>query len=942
MQRTSRRSFSVNDEQRELLGIEAHSDHIKNMCKWNVADLDHFITLLKARYVSISPAAEEQYQQALMRIITIPEDSENEIIDQFRQVDTTVKRATDEFRDSADKQAQCRRELVQVMKAQLASMTEMRENHERYRKTVKNALKDSNAAYIAYRTRDVPKLRKAYEQKCLELETAQRMSLQEQMQPPPASLAATPPPLQQQHSASTLGSAAPPSQLLLQQPYKSPHDLSYADEPQPSQRRSEDTDESSLSSLDANSPQPQKRMAGLMAKMAHMGTQLANAAAAASAPDVSKQNVKNAKTKKDIVDLDTEYRDGIRFLEFLRKKQTDTTSFSLKRLQSMLREKSEKVRVALDVILKVERKGLQQSQIFVQQATKVADLIQGDKDIEQFRNEFKRDEFAIPSSIFYHNYYAGESKDLLFGISLVEYANAHRRTVPLIVIKCIEAIERLGGTKREGIYRISGRQSNVEKLRQAFEKDEEAVVLNETAFDVFTIANVLKHFLRELDTPLFQLNLDDRIYHSNIKDTRLRIFNLYKHILNLQKVHYDTLKVLIEHLAKVAANADTNKMNIQNLSLIFTPVIFHDHNQAQNPGEWFSDCVLEDLIMHQEKLFSTVDPAAFNNTVAVEDQRRLIEHVNSRKFATAPARGYGKDSSLGGAAPAYPGQLQRQPSVGQMAPQLNMPSSVYQQQPPLSSGYLQQNSSGQFVPQPNPTSNAFQQQQSPQQPPPHSNQGNQAIQPAQAPRLPDIPKNSPLLESANLQTPTDPHPDHDRFAEAIAAANAATSQKITPLSSPSVYSGSDHPAPSRPTIQTGDSSSSVNSPQPGHFKPLPPSAASPVRTSSRASLMQLPASYQQQRQPPAIYTSAATPSTEPDHLDSPLHDVLTESYESPLGSWFDDEEETKADIKEEPKEKRISLSALKRTMSLRKPQAMPKLPPTDAEPARRSDSLPSE
>ncbi|CAM0137612.1 hypothetical protein VKS41_003082 [Umbelopsis sp. WA50703] len=929
MQRTSRRSFSVNDEQRELLGIEAHSDHIKNMCKWNVADLDHFITLLKARIL-----AEEQYQQALMRIITLPAESENEVIDQFRQVDTTVKRATDEFRDSADKQAQCRRELVQVMKAQLASVTEMRENHERYRKTVKNALKDSNAAYVAYRTRDVPKLRKAYEQKCHELETAQRMSLQEQMQPPPASLAGNPPPLQQQNSSSSVGSA-PPTQLLLQQPYKYPSDTTYTEETQTNQRRSEDTDESSLSSLDANSPQPQKRMAGLMAKMAHMGTQLANAAAAASAPDVSKQNVKNAKTKKDIVDLDTEYRDGIRFLEFLRKKQTDTTSFSLKRLQGMLKEKSDKVRVALDVILKVERKGLQQSQIFVQQATKVAELIQGDKDIEQFRNEFKREEFAIPSSIFYHNYYAGESKDLLFGISLVEYANAHRRSVPLIVIKCIEAIERLGGIKREGIYRISGRQSNVEKLRQAFEKDEEAVVLNETAFDVFTIANVLKHFLRELDTPLFQLSMDDRIYHSNIKDTRLRIFNLYKYILNLQKVHYDTLKVLIEHLAKVAANSDTNKMNIQNLSLIFTPAIFHDHNQAQNPGEWFSDCVLEDLILHQEKLFSTVDPAAFNNTVAVEDQRRLIEHVNARKFATAPARGYGKDSSLGSAPPSFPGQLQRQPSVGQMGSQYNLPPNVYQQQPPPSSGYLQQPSTGQYIPQPNPSPNAYQQhqqQQQPpqQQPPPHSNQ---------APRLPDIPKNSPFLESTSLRTPPDPQPDHERFAEAIAAANAATSQKNSPLPSPSAYSGSDHPPPPRPTIQTGDSSSSVNSPQPALFKPLPPAAASPVRTSSRTSLMQLPASYQQ-RQPPAISTTVATPTAESDQMDSPLHNVLTESYESPLGSWFDNEEESKADPKEEPKEKRISLSALKRTMSLRKPAVQK--PQIEPEPARRSDSLPSE
>lgn len=126
------------------------------------------------------------------------------------------------------------------------------------------------------------------------------MSMQEQMQPPPASLSVpTAPPLVQQHSSSSTGSGP---QLLLQQPYKYPSDAYTTDESSTGQRKSEDTDGSSISSLDANSPQPQKRMAGLMAKMAHMGTQLANAAAAASIPDVSKQNVKNAKTKKDIVD----------------------------------------------------------------------------------------------------------------------------------------------------------------------------------------------------------------------------------------------------------------------------------------------------------------------------------------------------------------------------------------------------------------------------------------------------------------------------------------------------------------------------------------------------------------------------------------------------------------------------------------------------------------
>lgn len=49
-------------------------------------------------------------------------------------------------------------------------------------------------------------------------------------------------------------------------------------------------------------------------------------------------------------------------------------------------------------------------------------------------------------------------------------------------------------------------------------------------------------------------------------------------------------------------------MNIQNLSLIFTPAIFQDHNQAQrSPGEWCKDCVLEDLVENCESLFANKD-----------------------------------------------------------------------------------------------------------------------------------------------------------------------------------------------------------------------------------------------------------------------------------------------------------------------------------------------
>jgi hypothetical protein len=81
-------------------------------------------------------------------------------------------------------------------------------------------------------------------------------------------------------------------------------------------------------------------------------------------------------------------------------------------------------------------------------------------------------------------------------------------------------------------------------------------------------------------------------------------------------------------------------------------------------------------------------------------------------------------------------------------------------------------------------------------------------------------------------------------------------------------------------------------------------------------------------QQPRSAPSTPNPATA-EHDPSPLHDVLNDSYNSPLGSWMDEEEEV-------PKEKRISLNAIKRSMSLRKPVLSK---PSERDLAKRSDSL---
>lgn len=174
----------------------------------------------------------------------------------------------------------------------------------------------------------------------------------------------------------------------------------------------------------------------------------------------------------------------------------------------------------------------------------LAGKIEPQIDTRAFEVEIAKQPLPAPPKIYYHNYYVGMSKgkyisknsdpcsiyeeihfiviqsmpDMIFGLSLTEYALHHDgRSPPLIVTRCIDAIERLGGLHREGIYRVSGRQSAIDKLRQCFERDEEALEFGkgDVPADVLAIASILKIYLRELSEPVFKFKLSDRLSYSS-------------------------------------------------------------------------------------------------------------------------------------------------------------------------------------------------------------------------------------------------------------------------------------------------------------------------------------------------------------------------------------------------------------------------------------------
>lgn len=110
-----------------------------------------------------------------------------------------------------------------------------------------------------------------------------------------------------------------------------------------------------------------------------------------------------------------------------------------------------------------------------------------------------------------------------FGVDLAEQMLRDDVDVPPVVVKCCEAIERHGMTV-QGIYRVGGTVSKINKLKERLDKgllsfttrhrvsaqrisilDLDSVNLDaeEWCSDISNVTSVLKMWLRELPDPLF-------------------------------------------------------------------------------------------------------------------------------------------------------------------------------------------------------------------------------------------------------------------------------------------------------------------------------------------------------------------------------------------------------------------------------------------------------
>ncbi|NXD65848.1 ARAP3 protein, partial [Eolophus roseicapillus] len=174
-----------------------------------------------------------------------------------------------------------------------------------------------------------------------------------------------------------------------------------------------------------------------------------------------------------------------------------------------------------------------------------------------------------------------------------------RADIPIIVDSCIAFITQYG-LRHEGIYRKNGAKSRIKVLMEEFRRDARNVKLRISDNFIEDVTDVLKRFFRELEDPVFTLELHPQWKEAAEIPSKPQRLERYKELIQrLPRLNHKTLAALIGHLYRVQKCADLNQMSTKNLSLLFAPSLFQTDGKGEHEVK-----VMEDLIDNYVSIFN--------------------------------------------------------------------------------------------------------------------------------------------------------------------------------------------------------------------------------------------------------------------------------------------------------------------------------------------------
>ncbi|XP_051895747.1 rho GTPase-activating protein 32 isoform X2 [Pristis pectinata] len=165
----------------------------------------------------------------------------------------------------------------------------------------------------------------------------------------------------------------------------------------------------------------------------------------------------------------------------------------------------------------------------------------------------------------------GILKERVFGCDLGEHLLNSGHDVPQVLKSCTDFIEKYGVV--DGIYRLSGIASNIQKLRHEFDSEQIPELTKDLYLqDIHCVGSLCKLYFRELPNPLLTYQLYDKFSDSvSVASDEDRLVKIHDVIQQLPPPHYRTLEFLMRHLAQLATYSYITNMHTKNLAIVWAP-----------------------------------------------------------------------------------------------------------------------------------------------------------------------------------------------------------------------------------------------------------------------------------------------------------------------------------------------------------------------------------
>uniref|UniRef100_A0A8C8FRA1 Rho GTPase activating protein 32b n=1 Tax=Oncorhynchus tshawytscha TaxID=74940 RepID=A0A8C8FRA1_ONCTS len=165
----------------------------------------------------------------------------------------------------------------------------------------------------------------------------------------------------------------------------------------------------------------------------------------------------------------------------------------------------------------------------------------------------------------------GILRERVFGCDLGEHLLNSGHDVPQVLKSCTEFIEKHGVV--DGMYRLSGIASNIQKLRHEFDSEQIPDLTKDVYIqDIHCVGSLCKLYFRELPNPLLTYQLYEKFSEAVSAATdEERLIKIHDVIQQLPPPHYRTLEFLMRHLSQLATFSYITNMHSKNLAIVWAP-----------------------------------------------------------------------------------------------------------------------------------------------------------------------------------------------------------------------------------------------------------------------------------------------------------------------------------------------------------------------------------